>query len=318
MDMLLPKRCFNVEQVISATDFSCQIKFRCRQGDGEATIYQLSPAILMAFFDFRAKAYLLNKNRRTHILEINYCTNGRGEHILADNSLQYLGKNDLTFALESSHTAELSFPLGYYSGIGIVIDLDNTAALKRIFSPRVNVDIQEFSKKILSYGSDLCIAMEPCIQNLHVIPQHLSGRDVCTWLSLKVNELLLYLNHYPFNQEQPREIYERQQVEVIKDIHKKMVNNLHSRYTIEELSKEYFISSTKLKTTFKGVYGESIGSYMMNYRIRQAGEWLRESEMSVEKISELLGYRSISKFSTAFKGIMSCSPVMYRKNFKNI
>ena len=70
------------------------------------------------------------------------------------------------------------------------------------------------------------------------------------------------------NKEKQRELYTSPQVEIVRDIHKRLISNLQERPTIEELSKEYLINTATLKDTFKGVYGQPIGTYMKEYRMK--------------------------------------------------
>lgn len=310
MDLSLPQKSFNIQKFVEVSQHSCRAQLRCRQGTCETLIYQISPTILIAFFDFHAKTYLLNPNRRGHMLEINYCTQGRGEHIMSDGTFCYVGKNDLVFNLESSHTSEIDMPLGYYQGIGFIFDLSQP---EKMDMREFYWDVCALSERILSYGGELYISVDPQILNLCSPPAHWPEEAKLVWLRLKVQELLLYVQHYRFDLANQQKVYERQLVETIKNVQQTMVGNLRDHYTIESLAKAHFISATKLKQTFKDIYGEPIGAYMKRIRMEQAAEWLRESDKSIREISDLLGYQSISKFSSAFKSVMGGTPAAYRK-----
>ena len=123
MDLSLPKKSFNIQKFAEVSRHSCCVLLRCRQDVCEVEIYQIFPAALEAFFDCRARAYLLNPNRREHVLEINCCRHGRVAHPLADGSFSYVEKQDMVFHLKSDHMPEIYMPLGYYQGIGFVFDL---------------------------------------------------------------------------------------------------------------------------------------------------------------------------------------------------
>ena len=60
-----------------------------------------------------------------------------------------------------------------------------------------------------------------------------------SYFKLKVQELLLFLSVIDVSQEKQREQYTAPQVEIVKEIHQKLVSNLQERFTIEQLSKEY-------------------------------------------------------------------------------
>ena len=57
-----------------------------------------------------------------------------------------------------------------------------------------------------------------------------------------------------------------------------LISDLQKRPTIEELSKKYLINTATLKDTFKGIYGQPIGTYMKEYRIKQAAILLRQTQ----------------------------------------
>jgi AraC-like DNA-binding protein len=113
--------------------------------------------------------------------------------------------------------------------------------------------------------------------------------------------------------EKQREMYTSPQVEIVKEIHKKLISNLQERFTIEELSKEYLLNTATLKATFKGIYGQPIGTYMKEYRMKQAAVLLRQTKSTIAEIANQVGYENQSKFSTAFRDILKITPAEYRK-----
>ena len=115
------------------------------------------------------------------------------------------------------------------------------------------------------------------------------------------------------SKEKRRELYTSPQVEIIKTIHKRLVSNLQERPTIDDLSKEYLINPTTLKDTFKGIFGQPIGSYMKEYRIKQAAILLRQTQATIAEIANNVGYENQSKFATAFRDILKITPAEYRK-----
>ena len=108
-------------------------------------------------------------------------------------------------------------------------------------------------------------------------------------------------------------MYTSPQVEIVKEIHKKLISNLQERSTIEELSKEFLINTATLKATFKGIYGQPIGTYMKEYRMKQAAVLLRQTKSTIAEIANQVGYENQSKFSTAFRDVLKITPAEYRK-----
>ena len=106
--------------------------------------------------------------------------------------------------------------------------------------------------------------IEHIFSELYSIPDCLQK----PYMKLKVQELLLFLYTVDAAKEKQRERYTSPHVEIVKEIHKKLVSDLQKRPTIEELSKEFLINTATLKNTFKGIYGQPIGTYMKEYRMK--------------------------------------------------
>ena len=103
------------------------------------------------------------------------------------------------------------------------------------------------------------------------------------------------------------------QVETIKEIHSLMTSDLKRHYTIEELSKQYLMNTTTLKSVFKAVYGMPIASYMKEYRMKLASNMLLQEDKSISEIAAAVGYKSQSKFTSAFRDIFQILPTAYQE-----
>lgn len=79
--------------------------------------------------------------------------------------------------------------------------------------------------------------------------------------------------------------------------------------TIKALSRKVAINECYLKKGFKEMYGTTIFDFFQSQRMEHAKYLLYEKGLSVTDVSSLLGYSSISHFSTAFKkhtGLKPC------------
>lgn len=88
---------------------------------------------------------------------------------------------------------------------------------------------------------------------------------------------------------------------------------LKRHYTIEELSKQYLMNTTTLKSVFKAVYGMPIASYMKEYRMKLASNMLLQEDKSISEIAAAVGYKSQSKFTSAFRDIFQILPTAYQE-----
>ena len=88
-----------------------------------------------------------------------------------------------------------------------------------------------------------------------------------------------------------------------------LLQHIGEPLTIKELSRKVAINECYLKKGFKEMFGTTIFDFYQSQRMEHAKYLLYEKGLSVTEVSILLGYSSISHFSTAFKkhtGIKPC------------
>lgn len=104
----------------------------------------------------------------------------------------------------------------------------------------------------------------------------------------------------------------------IREIHDFLTVNLAQRYTIEALSRQFFIDSSTLKREFRRAYGLPIATYLKEFRIHRAMELLSSTDDSIALIADQVGYETPSKFSAAFKAATGFSPHVYRQSGRKV
>jgi AraC-like DNA-binding protein len=83
---------------------------------------------------------------------------------------------------------------------------------------------------------------------------------------------------------------------------------------IDELSKLFSMSSTKLKKSFKSMYGDSIYAYYQKQRLKKANELLVSGELNVKQTAEAVGFNNISNFTLAYKKQYKKEPAAFLTN----
>lgn len=288
-------------------------KMDCEDGLGLMTVYQVYPGIQLIYNDFEATSCYWDGTIDKNVLEINHCREGREGSVLQSGSCLYLGEGDLSIHTMDNCASEMAFPLRHYRGISVVLDLELVSQNPPGILAESGIGIADFKNKFCADGS--CFVMRAKDEIEHIFSELYSVPDRLQkpYFMLKVQELLLFLCMVDVNKEKQRELYTSPQVEIVRDIHKRLISNLQERPTIEELSKEYLINTATLKDTFKGVYGQPIGTYMKVYRMKQAAALLRQTQATIAEIASQVGYENQSKFATAFRDVMKIAPAEYRK-----
>lgn len=88
-----------------------------------------------------------------------------------------------------------------------------------------------------------------------------------------------------------------------------LIEHIGEPITIKELSRKVAINECYLKKGFKELFGTTIFDFYQSQRMEHAKYLLYEKGLSVTEVSLMLGYSSISHFSTAFKkhtGLKPC------------
>ncbi len=88
-----------------------------------------------------------------------------------------------------------------------------------------------------------------------------------------------------------------------------LIQHIGEPITIKELSRKVAINECYLKKGFKEMFGATIFDFYQSQRMEHAKYLLYEKGLSVTEVSMMLGYSSISHFSTAFKkhtGLKPC------------
>ncbi|NML20404.1 helix-turn-helix transcriptional regulator [Pseudoflavitalea sp. G-6-1-2] len=93
-----------------------------------------------------------------------------------------------------------------------------------------------------------------------------------------------------------------------------LIQHIGEPITIKELSRKVAINECYLKKGFKELFGTTVFDFYQNQRMEHARYLLYEKGLSVTEVSMMLGYSSISHFSTAFKrhtGIKPCELLLH-------
>jgi len=99
---------------------------------------------------------------------------------------------------------------------------------------------------------------------------------------------------------------DREKIALAREI---LLEHINEPLTIKELSRKAAINECYLKKGFKEMYGTTIFDFFQSQRMEHAKYLLYEKGLSVTDVSAMLGYSSISHFSTAFKkhtGLKPC------------
>ncbi|HBE77191.1 MAG TPA: hypothetical protein DDW65_05345 [Firmicutes bacterium] len=86
----------------------------------------------------------------------------------------------------------------------------------------------------------------------------------------------------------------------------------HENISLKSVAEYLNVSEAYISRMFTKEMGESFINYVTNLRIEKAKDLLKNSNLSINEISELVGYYNQEHFSRVFKKHEGCSPNKYR------
>ena len=282
-------------------------------GTGDITLYRAFPGVELVYNDMHMAYCNRHQQPAPHVMEINYCREGRCECLFGGSQYCYMSAGDLSFCSlhESAHQSE--FPTSHYHGITVTVDFSAvTEEMERVLE-LLAVDLARV--RALSQAEEFTIiradaTVEHIFSELYKVPSAIRRG----YIRVKVLELLLVLTGLaPAGSSVKHVAFPAAQIETIKQIHAFLVEHFSEHYTIDELSERFDISPTVMKKCFRGVYGDSIYAYTKRYRLQVAERLLKESRLTVGEIALHVGYQNPNKFTSAFCAEYGIPPTVYRR-----
>ncbi|THD69421.1 AraC family transcriptional regulator [Robertkochia marina] len=139
------------------------------------------------------------------------------------------------------------------------------------------------------------------------------------YLKGKVYELLgLYLNKpEDADTEQCPFLVDEDNVRRIKKAKDIIIARMTDPPGLQELSEEIGLNLKKLKEGFKQIYGDSVYSFLFDYKMAVARKMLESGEHNVNEVGLKVGYSTSSHFIAAFKKKYGTTPKKYITSLNN-
>ena len=87
--------------------------------------------------------------------------------------------------------------------------------------------------------------------------------------------------------------------------------------TLKELADEIQLPLNRLKEGFKQIYGDSVFSFLFDYKMERARQMLATGSLNVNEVGLRIGYSTSSHFIAAFKKKFGTTPKKYVLGLNN-
>lgn len=133
------------------------------------------------------------------------------------------------------------------------------------------------------------------------------------YLKGKIYELIaLYFNRVDSAaEEQCPFLVDEENVKRIRKAKDIILERMAEPPTLQALSEEIGLSLKKLKEGFKQIYGDSVYSFLFDYKMEMARKMLESNQYNVNEVGLRVGYSTSSHFISAFKKKYGTTPKKY-------
>lgn len=186
------------------------------------------------------------------------------------------------------------------SGKAFRVSKVQEACLKRL----IEESVQTF---YMDENGLLATASSPNFGGQQAILIHLEYLLIC-WirqLSLEDNFGVVFLRNEKFY------------VDIAEIIIEYFQQNISKKLSLDDICEKVNYSKAFLCRIFKAQTGETLLSCFNRLKIEEAKRLLKETELSVETISQELGFLESKYFSAVFKRLTGVSPTVYKSQFLN-
>ena len=188
-----------------------------------------------------------------------------------------------------------------------------------LFSPSINMVPPEFIKCFNQYlyhlNSAECRIVEECFLESAYETNHYHSYSEC----LIKADLIRILKILDNNFQEKKHTKDASQNEIIME---KAANYISKHFseqlTLEKTAKVFGFSAAHFSVLFKQTTGFNFIEYLINMRIINAINLLKETDLKISEISSRCGYNDSNYFSAVFKKTIGITPLKYRieNNFK--
>ena len=109
-----------------------------------------------------------------------------------------------------------------------------------------------------------------------------------------------------------QQTFSQQEKKALEAVRQAIEQNILNPPEMSQLCKISAMGRTKLRESFKAMYGVPIGTYIRQAKMRYALLLMSKPNLTIGNIAEHLGYANASKFAAAFRKAYGKSPEEYR------
>lgn len=249
----------------------------------------------------------------TSFIQFHFCVKGKADFQF-NNGNYTLNIHEQTSLLLYNPQRSLPIHLDIEPHASLVSILISIKKFHGLFSEEANyISFLNNENKDKKYYKDGKISPSLAIVLNQLVNYNLNQSIKSIYFKGKAYELLsLYFNRSEdANVEQCPFLVDESNVIKIRKAKDIIVSRMAEPPTLHELADEIELSLKKLKEGFKQIYGDSVFSFLFDYKMEVARKLLETGEHNVNEVGLKVGYSTASHFIAAFKKKYGTTPKKY-------
>ena len=274
---------------------------------------------ILKFQNNSNKTEIYKRDIDSSYIQLHYCVKG--------NCKFHFNNNSYTFNVLDKHSIFLYNPqqelpinleiLPKTSLVSIIISIEKFHAL---FSKEASyIPFLSDNNKNKKYYDNTEIKANTLIvlQQILTSKNHSSIRNL--YIKGKIYELLSlhFDNGENTNDEYCPFLVDDRDVLKIRKAKDIIILNMSEPPSLQELANEVGLNLKKLKEGFKQIYGDTVYSFLFDYKMEHARKLLESNQLNVNEVGLQVGYSTSSHFIAAFKKKFGTTPKQYVISLQN-
>jgi len=279
------------------------------QGFYEETIIE-EGFFILKFNNDTTENQLFKREVSAHFVQFHFCLKGGAYFIFNDGNYK-LPISEETSLLLYNPQRDLPIEISVEPQSWIISVLLPIAKFHSLFSSEANyITFLSDENKDRKYYKDGSISPSMAIVLNQLMNYNLHASVKPLYFKGKVYELLsLYFNRpADADTEQCPFLVDEENVAKIKKAKQIIIARMAEPPTLQQLSEEINLPLNRLKEGFKQIYGDSVFSFLFDYKMEVARQLLATGSHNVNEVGLKVGYSTSSHFIAAFKKKFGTTP----------
>lgn len=217
----------------------------------------------------------------------------------------------------------------------VIVDsnqVHNTASDKELFHDRVllSFEKEKFQKILEDMGFDMDEFFS-LFNGLIQIPE--TDRSYLEWLlmdlanevkkkkpmyqlsvQVRVTELFVYLTRLKTSGPREKKVVNTNEVdELVNKVTLYIRDAYKTAGSLQDIAKYFYLDKSYLSRIFKRSTGYTVSEFTNIRRIQQSQKLLEDTDWTIAKVAEEVGYQNLTYYNRVFKKYIETSPLQYRK-----